>query len=198
MQEAPLLGGRRDGARRLPVLQAAAAVCMLAAVCFTAVTFSTQVRAGVEWAASVHTVAAGGGSSLSLVASRQQALGSACCSGTEDTISLSDRGPGVLGNEHWLTGGRGALLLLVSFALWSIKGVKLPISADTAVPLGGQAMDVERLMAKEQVLLKKIATRAKKHQRVQIEVEAGQIGPRGPPGPPGYKGPQGFRGPRGD
>lgn len=60
------------------------------------------------------------------------------------------------------------------------------------------AMDVERLMAKEQVLLKKIATRAKKHQRVQIEVEAGQIGPRGPPGPPGYKGPQGFRGPRGD
>lgn len=75
MQEAPLLGGRRDGARRLPVLQAAAAVCMLAAVCFTAVTFSTQVRAGVEWAASVHTVAAGGGSSLSLVASRQQALG---------------------------------------------------------------------------------------------------------------------------
>jgi hypothetical protein len=63
------------------------------------------------------------------------------------------------------------------------------------------ALEVERALAKEQALLKKIDVRAKKHQRVDIQVVAGQIGKRGPPGPVGYPGEQGFegeRGPRGD
>ena len=37
------------------------------------------------------------------------------------------------------------------------------------------AMEIEKIMAKEKVLLGKIQTRAKKHQRVEIRVEAGQV-----------------------
>lgn len=59
------------------------------------------------------------------------------------------------------------------------------------------ALEVERALSKEQVLLKKIDKRAKKHQRVSIDVVAGQIGKRGPPGPMGYEGEQGFQGERG-
>ena len=43
-----------------------------------------------------------------------------------------------------------------------------------------------------QVLLSKIDKRAKDHQRVELKVSAGQIGPRGVPGPMGYVGPKGF------
>lgn len=43
-------------------------------------------------------------------------------------------------------------------------------------------------------VLKKIDKRAKKHQRVSVDVVAGQIGVRGNPGPRGYVGPMGFQG----
>jgi len=59
------------------------------------------------------------------------------------------------------------------------------------------ALEVERALAHEQKLLKKIDARATKHQRVDIDVVAGQIGKRGGPGPRGYMGPKGFPGPRG-
>ena len=43
-----------------------------------------------------------------------------------------------------------------------------------------------------QILLGKIDKRANDHQRVELKIVAGQIGPRGPPGPVGYPGPKGF------
>ena len=43
-----------------------------------------------------------------------------------------------------------------------------------------------------QILLKKIDQRAHKHQRVDVNIVAGQIGKPGPMGPMGYVGPQGF------
>jgi hypothetical protein len=51
---------------------------------------------------------------------------------------------------------------------------------------------------KEAILLRKISQREKKHQHVQIDITAGQIGKMGPQGPKGYTGAQGFQGPQGD
>ena len=62
------------------------------------------------------------------------------------------------------------------------------------------AMDVEKMLSKEQALLGRIDKRAAEHQRVLVNIEAGQIGQPGPPGPKGDPGPKGFdgaRGPRG-
>ena len=59
------------------------------------------------------------------------------------------------------------------------------------------AMDVQKMLSKEQILLTKIDKRAKDHQRVLVDIQAGQIGPSGPPGPKGYPGPKGFEGARG-
>jgi hypothetical protein len=59
------------------------------------------------------------------------------------------------------------------------------------------ALSIEKIVAKEKVLLKQVAKRANKHAHVDIDIKAGQIGVRGRPGPRGYRGPKGFPGPRG-
>jgi hypothetical protein len=59
------------------------------------------------------------------------------------------------------------------------------------------AFAMEAPQRKEAMLLKKISERAKAKQHVQVNIKAGQIGPKGPQGFKGYTGAQGFRGPRG-
>jgi len=63
--------------------------------------------------------------------------------------------------------------------------------------LEDMAEELSKELSQEKVLLGKIDKRAKDHQRVQLKIVAGQIGPRGPPGPVGYPGPKGFEGNRG-
>jgi len=70
------------------------------------------------------------------------------------------------------------------------------LSMDSGTP-EDMAMSVSKMLSKEMITLKKIEKEAKKHRRVRIDIQAGQIGVRGSPGPMGYPGPKGFPGPRG-
>jgi len=69
-----------------------------------------------------------------------------------------------------------------------------PIHQETNADM---AAKIQGLLRKEAVLLKKIGTRAKLREHVQIDVKAGQIGKVGPQGFKGYTGVAGFQGPQG-
>mmetsp|Transcript_63071 Transcript_63071/g.150489 ORF Transcript_63071/g.150489 Transcript_63071/m.150489 type:complete len:622 (-) Transcript_63071:49-1914(-) len=99
-----------------------------------------------------------------------------------------------------------AALACVAVTSWSVK---------TAVPaalyqIGDQeylpmpsgsvedtAVEVQKILNDESILLKKVEKRARKNHPVTVDIEAGQIGKRGRGGPVGYVGPVGFPGARG-
>jgi hypothetical protein len=70
-----------------------------------------------------------------------------------------------------------------------------PLNSETSADM---AAKIQGILKKEAVLLKKIGTRAKLREHVQIDVTAGQIGIVGPKGFKGYTGVAGFQGPRGN